>query len=85
MGMIPNCYREALYIGIQRIRSVEPNAIKWIDAIPYEPLILKRQISQYLREVVEVHVNPAIAASPTSVGSKVLMQNINGFLGITGD
>ncbi|KAK6351962.1 hypothetical protein TWF718_005110 [Orbilia javanica] len=69
----------------QGVRTTEPDAIKWINSIPYEPLTSKRQIAQYIREVVEVHVNPEIAADPANADAKALMQNINGFLGISGD
>ncbi|KAF3309378.1 hypothetical protein TWF173_010920 [Orbilia oligospora] len=67
------------------IRSIETEAIKWINAIPYEPLTSKRSISQYLREVVETHVNPEVAMDPVREDTKIVMRNINGFLGITGD
>ncbi|KAK6338489.1 hypothetical protein TWF730_002552 [Orbilia blumenaviensis] len=66
------------------IRTIELDAVKWINAIPYEPLTLQRQISQYLREVVEVHVNPRLAVDSKYSGAKILMKSINGFLGIDG-
>ncbi|KAK6517526.1 hypothetical protein TWF281_004177 [Arthrobotrys megalospora] len=66
-------------------RTVEQNAIKWINAIPYEPLSAKRQTAQYLREVVEGHVNPEIAADPKNVEMKALIKSLNTFLGISGD
>ncbi|KAF3249383.1 hypothetical protein TWF128_007814 [Orbilia oligospora] len=67
------------------IRSIETEAIKWINAIPYEPLTSKRYISQYLREVVETHVNPEVAVDPVREDTKIVMRNINEFLGIIGN
>ncbi|KAF3103040.1 hypothetical protein TWF594_000982 [Orbilia oligospora] len=67
------------------IRSIETETIRWINAIPYEPLTSKRYISQYLREVVETHVDTKVAVDLVIEDTKIVMRNINEFLGITGD
>ncbi|KAK6510217.1 hypothetical protein TWF481_004933 [Arthrobotrys musiformis] len=74
-----------VYWDSEGMRRVGVNAVKWVNAIPYEPLTTKRQISQYIRELVEVRVNPGLAAAPENADAKVVMENINGFLGIGGD
>ncbi|KAF3263822.1 hypothetical protein TWF217_003529 [Orbilia oligospora] len=74
-GISPEC----------KIWQGETEAIKWINAIPYEPLTSKRYISQYLREVVETHVNPEVAVDPVREDTKIVMRNINEFLGIIGN
>ncbi|KAK6499444.1 hypothetical protein TWF506_004073 [Arthrobotrys conoides] len=74
-----------IYWSEEGVRSLWLEAIKWINAIPYEPLNSKRQISQYLREIVEAHVNPEMAVDLGRQDTKVLIRNLNGFLGISGD